>query len=1003
MAEKKSLPVEGLIELLLQLERSGAESTLAVARPGAVGVSYLRLERGQLVDLVRTAPPSLLTTALAGYPGLRERDRRRAQKQADHEQRDLGEIILESRLIPDEDIPALILAEVERQFAELLQGGPFEVQSVPPVQASARWRSIGDYFHLAVPISNLLVQAARQLGNWRLVAPHLPLLKEVLYATPQSLQVLEHEAERPLDAVLVRSCDGRLELGAVIEGAGGDPFAQLVAVERLQKAGCLGAISAVQLFQLACEAEQEGDLERARRRFERAEERGLDDFDLGFRLAEVYCALGLEERAIDRFLAFAEKCVGQFRIDDTIRACRRVIQIDPNNLPIYERYVSLLARYGKAEEALAEASTLARRFQADGATERARATLEKVLEHASANEEVLRTYHQLCEACGHTDGAHRALGAMAELHYQRNESDAARELFQQLFVGGTDSITVRMRLAELHLAAGNTEKANEHLLALQQYSGWSAHAPGSAAREFFRRLLGLDQRNPAITQWLMEEARSREDPIDLLRVLKLHCARLQALERFEEARTAAEEISRLAPDDTVAVRRLAELERRCGHPGRAVSVLEELALRLKRSGDEDELRRIVEQILGTHPLSLVAREIWQESLAAGAELPLRVRRRTEGQLLDLARGVLDGYPPPRSTGAALERALGMLALHLADLRGATPLATEIAHWLGRSAAEQRDFGTLQEAILRLEKLAPEHADLPGLRLELEQAPAKAGFASNEGPLITRISVSNITSRLKGLRGSDLPTSVPTPATRPTPPPQETLETHSTQPTSGTKAAGPAPRGPGPTTDQALPTPTQPGAPRVAPAAQSAAAHALPDPAPPRNVRIGGALSRLKALKGGPTSDPPAVPVLAGGSPMDEPLPTVSSGASARPFEEPAPLPPPSTDAASIQGSLARLRNLKGKGGQAAAAPVTSLIPGVQEGSDASRVDDSGGSSGSMSRVAESSGSSAPAGASSANPDPVSAPEEAALPPPKPGKELGSAASRLNSLRNKATR
>ena len=56
-------------------------------------------------------------------------------------------------------------------------------------------------------------------------------------------------------------------------------------------------------------------MQKALRLFQHADELGLDDFDLGYRLAESLQKVGRTEEALSYYHAFAEKCVGQFRID----------------------------------------------------------------------------------------------------------------------------------------------------------------------------------------------------------------------------------------------------------------------------------------------------------------------------------------------------------------------------------------------------------------------------------------------------------------------------------------------------------------------------------------------------------------------------------------------------------------------------------------------------------------------------------------------------------------
>ncbi|MGE3165048.1 MAG: hypothetical protein AB7O52_09100 [Planctomycetota bacterium] len=700
-----------LVAQLIANERMEANACWRL-RPAAGRAPFaLRLLGGKIVDLLHDNPPSLLEVAVFSSPSLRDKDQKKARRIAQAENRDPGAIVLEQQWVPPSEVPDLVLHAIELHFADLLASPRIDVEPGDASFEHAARPTISDYFQLQLSPTELIMAAARRMGRWDLIQEELSTLKDVYYATPKSMPYLQGSDQHPFEFAVLSQLDGQRDLGEVLDSSLVDPFAALEAVERLRADGCIDRINPVQLFQLGCDAEKSGDTRRARRLLERAEELGLDDFDIGFKLAEICERLGLRTLAIERFLAFAEKCVGQFRIEDTIRACRRIIQIDPDNLAIYERYVSLLARYGKGEEAVAEGLALAQRFEDRGEVDRARSTLEKIVEHAEGNEQILKRFLDQCQRSGHIDGVTRARRQLADLYHAREDYSHALESYQELFVAGEEGADVRSRLIELHFRAGNAARAMDHLAGLRRTAGWTTRDTVPEAREFFRRMAELDVANAAYTGWLVEDARARGDRHELGELLVQHCDRLEAGQFWPEAREAAEILFQLRPDDEVSARRLAQLERRCGRPSRAAAVLQSLLERVTTTtADPAKLRPLLEEILELDPLSGIARKVWREQATEVTQSP---RLQLEEQLIELIGGQFGWIATLTDSveESGTNRCVAFLAARLAELRGKSAEAITAYGWCGEAARKLGDLGLLAELVSRLERLDAENPRL----------------------------------------------------------------------------------------------------------------------------------------------------------------------------------------------------------------------------------------------------------------------------------------------------
>lgn len=890
------------------LKSTAFSGTVVVRDEGETILERWGFHQGQITDLGIATDTSLLEAILLPSTSLKERDRKKLRKQAQQEGRDVGEVVLASGLLPEEEIVDRVLEAVHAQLAQLLQSS-WRVETLPE-EWPQEPGGIAHYLQLNLDVEDSLIAAARLFDDWAAIESHLPSLKDVFYATPSSMGLVQNPADHPVEVEILGLLDGERDLAEVVTLCGFAPFTVYDAAMTLAANGMIELINPVQLFQLGCEFERNREMPRALRRFERAEERGLDDFDLRFKLAEAYAAVDRKDEAIRHYMIFAEKCVGQFRIEDTIRACARIIAIDPDNLAIQDRYISLLSKYGKIDEALSQGFALAQRFCQDGKESRARATLEKILEIAEGNEEVLRLYLSLCESTGHDDGAREARRRLGNLFHGREESEKALELYQGLFVKGEDTPEIRSRLAELHLAAGNRDTAFEHLAALRSHQGWSPRNAIPQALEVFQRLLELDPRAPEITGWLVEAARARGDRDAILPLLAQHRDALASQGRFAEACRAAENLVSLQPLDLSAARALAHLEARHGDRRRAALHLEGIVKSLLESqSDAHELRLVLEELLDADPLSLFAREKLLDLPEAEGDSIDRIRLELETRLLRMVRGAPE---PPAEELNFLDAVLSLVDGRLRQLHGDQAVALERYHRLAQLSIEHQRLDFLAETLVHLEELTPSDPQVKTYRERLEEL--RRGGSSRPQKVV-HSSVSGITAKLRSLKGdgssppaaasetTEVPAAAPAVPTPPAAPP--TTSTKALGAVAKLKSlkqsdAGDGPAGSEPPAVSAAPNP----------AAANAAPAGLTPPPKPKPGKLKG-LEKLQALRGGPSAPPSAAEATAPPSPPADAGPVPQSTASDPPPAAPVIHPKPKTTK-KLGGSASKLSALRQK-------------------------------------------------------------------------------------------
>ncbi|HEX9035714.1 MAG TPA: tetratricopeptide repeat protein [Ktedonobacterales bacterium] len=133
--------------------------------------------------------------------------------------------------------------------------------------------------------------------------------------------------------------------------------------------------------------------------------------DIHVLLGEIYVRQGKVEQAIAKYVILAEQYLLAGRVDDTIATYRRILQLEPNNLPYRVKLIEQLSRQGRLEEALTERMAAAEAYLRAGHAERAAQEYEQALLAWPANIQVRLAYANALMKAG------RAVQAVAE--YQR--------------------------------------------------------------------------------------------------------------------------------------------------------------------------------------------------------------------------------------------------------------------------------------------------------------------------------------------------------------------------------------------------------------------------------------------------------------------------------------------------------------------------------------------------------------------------------------------------------
>lgn len=853
--EEAPSKLEALVAQFLGAAHDRATGTLSVT--GADGSSkQILFLRGSVTDVDTGRDDTLLEAALVTTGAFTERDLRTARKKAEKTQASLGTVLLESGAVPEEVVERRIrerLAdEVSEVFAWEIETSGFLAHGEDE-RLEGFFSDLGSHYEILADAEELFIEAASRLKRWDLVERHFPMLKDVFYATPASFKYFRDQAQYPLEHELLQHVDGTKDVAEVIAQSALDPFTALVLFRRLGVAGELELINPVQMYQLGVENLTANRFEKARKLFQRAYERGLDDFDLQLKLAQALEGVGKKEEAVERYLEFADRCLSQMRTEDALKCLKRVTALAPDRLEARERYLEALLQEDEHTAAVDEALAVARILATRGEMQRGIEILARVREEVPREVRLQQKIIELAEICGDAETAAAERERLAKTCEERKDLQAALEAYQRMFCEGNESLEVRLKLVELHKLKGNREKALEHIysiLNLPDQERPRDDATLLSLHETVRHLKPSDLRS---NRWLAEHYSRKGDNARAAQVLISWISHLEREGDLYEMANAYERLILL--DDRHEHRwGFAQVLSKLGREAEALRELRTMAQLALREEDFANARKALEHVLKQAPLDIEAKKLFADMYEAEDRSDLAARAREEVAHLSIYSGNAHeaelhcrSLDPARPAVPGIIYDLGRLCLERGDHeKGLEQILKAARLHLGR-----KNLGLCRAAVEEILAIAPANKEALALRSELEAAERRPAPEPPAAP----VAAPARDDAAQGL--AEPPPPSPGGGLFEPPRPIRTTVANITAKLRRLKTAGGSPESPGAEAANAAASPAEsppqpPGAEGPAPAAGSdtsgSTAASEPSGATVRKARLAGAASRLAALR-----------------------------------------------------------------------------------------------------------------------------------------------------------
>ncbi|MGE4618910.1 MAG: hypothetical protein AAEJ04_03785 [Planctomycetota bacterium] len=696
---------------------------------------FVQIENNRLIDLHRPGQPNVLTRALVNGDSLPAKEKNRLEKQALAEGVCAGILCLELGLI-DPNIAAEAIGQVVDGDLVLVLGASHATWSGP--QPEVIGSGLEGRVDLGHSLEEVLLRSARRHDLWETILD-LPLLRDVVAATPAAMSIISDPAEGAETKTLLEAADGHQDIGE-IAAVRPDPWRALDRLLLLIAEGHLETQSAMELFQSGEQILASGHSDKALRRWRRAEEKGLDDFDLGARIGRTCAATGRPAEANRRLRAHAQRCSDQLRLEAARDAWSSVVTNDPTDAEARQRALALWQRDPGDDPALCLelARALIDAEQADAACQ----LLDSV--GARIPEPCL---HEL-----HEEAAHRAGDphAQQKARWRRAESlradgkiTEAAAHYEQLASAEQDPTPLLcLRLTEIAIERGDQKEAREYCQqVLVGHSGENRNLDGESRAAL--DLLAEHPKAPSnLHRWMADNAQRNGESEQEASARQRQCQSHQLESDLLSACQASYRLQQLQPDNLDVALERARLEEEAGNLQAALSTLEQT----------------LEKLPEGHP---------REN-----ELISTLKQRNRSSRVMLERS-LRWTPPGSSQHQSIQLRLGLLALlqgetATTDSQTTTPPQTLVLEIISGLIEDDQNRGSLLQRVgQRVVQQGPNSDPLiellraalteiqPDHPLLTTPTPApEPPMVDSRHTAVVRTGISGITDKLRNVQSND---------------------------------------------------------------------------------------------------------------------------------------------------------------------------------------------------------------------------------------------------------
>lgn len=608
MVERKSkknmniMDISSIIQTLSTQKRTG---TLRVI--GQENERLIYFNRGSVELVLAGQRTFMLGEALIKYGKLTQKQLDEALKIQKTTNKELGKLLVELGYMTEDDIREAIVFQITEEICDVFTWDKVECEfmedEIPPEVEKVLSRGV----RVAVNPESLIMEAARRVDEWEIIKKIVPSTKDVFQVTPESFHYFKEdgwEAEKEILSLV----DGMRDVAIIVQEAKMPKFEALKILYKLASNKEIESVPPARLVELGLRALNTGDIKKAIRLFERAEELGGEDLDVDIRLARAYEVVGAASKAKEKYLARARKKRRKGDLEEAASAYERATQLDPEDTETHRRLVEVLIKQGRREEVIRQAHRLEGKYVRRGDKKQAVELWERIQEAFPDMPQIYDSLAKLHIKFDENVQAIMALENLGGLYLLRGEYEKALNIFRKILQLDEECVQARLSLASTLADMGRTTEALDEYHRLADTLTKSGVIEGSKwvfLLDIYKRVVELEPDNHEVCLKLADayEQRGEHDSATEYRERAVEALKKKGALK-EELIEPLEKIVEKKPDDMVRRKELAECYLNIGKTRQAVEEYEYLVDRAIDEKRYEEALRYCEKIKEIEPLRI---------------------------------------------------------------------------------------------------------------------------------------------------------------------------------------------------------------------------------------------------------------------------------------------------------------------------------------------------------------------------------------------------------------
>lgn len=667
----------------------------------------------------------LLGEALVKYGKLGKEQLEEALARQRKSGKELGKVLVEMGVLTERDIQEAVAFQITEEVCDIFTWEKVDCEFLENQTTPEIKKILDQGIRIAVNPESLIMEAARRIDEWEIIKKIVPSTKDVFQATPASFHYFQEDgwdAEREVLSLI----DGVRDVAEVIQKARMSKFDALKVLHKLASNGEVVPVPGPRLVELGLRFSNEGNLRKAIRLFERAEELGVEGLEVDHKLARAYEAMGNAEKAVSKFLSYARRKEEEGDLDAAVYAYGRIINLQPDELRWHRRLIEVLIKQGRKEEVVRQAHKLEEKLLSRNKKDEAVALWKRIQQAAP---DIPVTYEALAKLHLKFDETVQAiieLENLAGLHLMRGEKERAVKVFRRILQLDDECVQARMSLAATLADLGRTKAALDEytkLANMLQRTGIINEASNKAfLLDVYRKMSELAPEDTDVRWKLMEVQLLGGDKEGALTTLN---EMREILTRKGDGKEGLvkvlEKISELKPNDEDVLLELGDAYAACGMSQQAIKIYERLALAFLQREEYEKALTLCGKCRKVEPLRIDTFWLMAEIYGRLGETVRQAEFYRQIAWLHIAMEDYEAAEKALVKASELHSAdLGTLLL-LADTyqkRHKNDQLKSLLLRLAKTAVKQHDIGLASRFIDRLEKMGASDESVKDLKKEL---------------------------------------------------------------------------------------------------------------------------------------------------------------------------------------------------------------------------------------------------------------------------------------------